>query len=85
MDYLGNDAAYTLQALIKLAEKGLPDVEGQEQKPRQPNNFRPVFPRAEDVIVGFVEADVAPEEKPPPDAMRRGSSSEGSALSVGWD
>ncbi|RPA99812.1 hypothetical protein L873DRAFT_1827914 [Choiromyces venosus 120613-1] len=75
----GNDAAYTLQALVKLAEIGLPDngETGAIAKPA-PNLYRPIWQKAESVQIGFVDeadnkqANILPPKKPVLKAKDRG-------------
>jgi len=93
----GNDATYTLQALVKMAEIGLPS-EGDGASPEPtPNLYRPIWQKAEDVQIGFVDeadnrqANILPPKNPvrknpmPKDIVEVGNSSEGSGLSVGGD
>ncbi|KAG0642519.1 hypothetical protein HOY80DRAFT_1007941 [Tuber brumale] len=92
----GNDAAYTLQALVKMAEIGLPNErgDGDNVKPA-PNLYRPIWQKAENIQIGFTDEDdnrqanTLPAKKPiTKDIAEAGSSSEGSGLSMsgdGWD
>ncbi|CUS11138.1 unnamed protein product [Tuber aestivum] len=92
----GNDAAYTLQALVKLAEIGLlkGGEDGASAKP-SPNLYRPIWQKAENVQIGFADeadnrqANTLPPTKPVPREIEEaGDNSEGSSLSMsgdGWD
>jgi hypothetical protein len=92
----GNDAAYTLQALVKMAEIGLPieGGNGDNVKPA-PNLYRPIWQKAENIQIGFADEDdnrpanILPPKKPIAKYVAEaGSSSEGSGLSMsgdGWD
>ncbi|PWW73556.1 hypothetical protein C7212DRAFT_332041 [Tuber magnatum] len=92
----GNDATYTLQALVKMAEIGLPkDGEDGAKANPSPNLYRPIWQKAENVQIGFTDeadnrqANILPPKKPVPrDTEEAGNSSEGSGLSMsgdGWD
>ncbi|KAG0123996.1 hypothetical protein HOY82DRAFT_582005 [Tuber indicum] len=67
----GNDAAYTLQALVKMAEIGLPieGGDGDNVKPA-PNLYRPIWQKAENIQIGFADEDdnrpanILPPKKP---------------------
>lgn len=97
----GNDAAYTLQAAIKMAEKGLPEQPETPEAEVVPTiNFRGIV-RAEDVEIGFMENDkdasalpigwkaaknkAIPIPAPTPAPVGDNSPSEGSPLSVNGD
>jgi len=80
-----------------MAEIGLPSEEdGASPKPA-PNLYRPIWQKAEDVQIGFVDeaenrqANILPPKNPmpknpmPKDTVEAGNSSEGSGLSVGGD
>lgn len=95
----GNDAAYTLQAVIKMAERGLPEQPETPETGVTPTINPRTIVRAEDVEIGFMENEKdasslpigwkAAKEKaipiPIPAPVGGNSPSEGSPLSVNSD
>jgi len=76
-----------------MAEIGLPSEEADGTIPKPaPNLYRPIWQKAEDVQIGFVDEtdnrqpNILPPKNPmPKDIVEAGNSSEGSGLSMGGD
>lgn len=61
----GNDAAYTLQAVIKIAEKGLTDIQPEEPDSQTtPTHKTRTIVRAEDIQIGIEDNDEEASTRP---------------------
>lgn len=62
---LGNDAAYTLQAVIKIAEKGLTDIQPEEPDSQTTSTHKTrIIVRAEDIQIGVEDNDEEASTRP---------------------